>query len=264
MLFSPDHPRPSRRGNARPLNSGGTWCYTGEKAESFRVTLQTQDNGTWSWEIDDTADEETLEVAEALKEGGLILNLKSNSADILRWDMGVMFARSYVLQLSDNVKRSKEEALKKGICIGRAPLGYKRILNEKGEKAIIPDAETKAFVQHMFSEYASEVEEKKQLLNFVVQNLILEGGKLVYTLREPFSMIMRARECPSGWGQLDSNQRSRETRDLQVPVYYKFETNWMNKDETGKSIYTRNSYLNSSSSISSSTSNYGRIYGKFN
>jgi DNA invertase Pin-like site-specific DNA recombinase len=26
---------------------------------------------------------------------GLILNLKSNSSDILRWDMGVMFARSY-------------------------------------------------------------------------------------------------------------------------------------------------------------------------
>jgi site-specific DNA recombinase len=39
---------------------------------------------------------------------GLVLNLKSNSADILRWDMGVMFARSYVLQLSDNVKHSKE------------------------------------------------------------------------------------------------------------------------------------------------------------
>jgi len=63
------------------------------------------------------------------------------------------------------------------------------------------------------------------------------------------------------WGQLDSNQRSRKTRDLQVPVYYKPGTNWMNRDETGKSIYTKNSYLNSSSSISSSTSNYGRNYG---
>ena len=38
---------------------------------------------------------------------GLVLNLKSNSAEILRWDMGVMFARSYVLQLSDNIKRSR-------------------------------------------------------------------------------------------------------------------------------------------------------------
>jgi hypothetical protein len=50
---------------------------------------------------------------------------------------------------------------------------------------------------------SSEVGEKKQLLNFMVQNLVLKGGKLVYTLREPFLMIMKARECPSGWGQLD-------------------------------------------------------------
>jgi hypothetical protein len=34
----------------------------------------------------------------------LILNKNSNSTDILRWDMSVMFAKSYVLQLSDNVK----------------------------------------------------------------------------------------------------------------------------------------------------------------
>ena len=63
------------------------------------------------------------------------------------------------------------------------------------------------------------------------------------------------------WGQLDSNQRSRETRDLQVPVYYKPETNWMKRDKTENTIYTKNSYLNSSSSISASTSNYGRNYG---
>ncbi len=44
---------------------------------------------------------------------GLILNLRSNSSDILRWDVGVMFARSYVLQLSDNIKRSKEQAAKR-------------------------------------------------------------------------------------------------------------------------------------------------------
>ena len=72
---------------------------------------------------------------------GLVLNLKSNSSDILRWDMGVMFARSYVLQLSDNVKRSKEQAVKNGSWIGLAPLGYIHILDEKGEKNIVPDPE---------------------------------------------------------------------------------------------------------------------------
>ena len=86
---------------------------------------------------------------------GLILNLKSNSSDILRWDMGVMFARSYVLQLSDNVKRSKEESLKRGICIGRAPIGYLRILDEKGDKTLIPDPANKPLIQEMFEQYAT-------------------------------------------------------------------------------------------------------------
>ena len=36
----------------------------------------------------------------------LVLDKNSNSTDIMRWDMSVMFAKSYVLQLSDNVKRS--------------------------------------------------------------------------------------------------------------------------------------------------------------
>ena len=85
----------------------------------------------------------------------LILNLKSNSSDILRWDMGVMVARSYVLQLSDNVKRSKEESLKRGICIGRAPIGYLRILDEKGDKTLIPDPAIKPIIQEMFEQYAT-------------------------------------------------------------------------------------------------------------
>ena len=59
---------------------------------------------------------------------GLVLNVKSNSAQILCWDMGVMFARSYVLQLSDNVKRSKEQAVKIGNWIGLAPIGYIHVL----------------------------------------------------------------------------------------------------------------------------------------
>src|SRR5689334_10045908 len=71
----------------------------------------------------------------------LVLNLKSNSADLIRWDVGVMFARAYILQLSDNVKRSKEQAAKNGIWIGLAPIGYKHAIDDRGEKTIIPDPE---------------------------------------------------------------------------------------------------------------------------
>lgn len=80
----------------------------------------------------------------------LVLNLKSNSVDILRWDMGVMFARSYVLQLSDNVKRSKEQAVKSGSWIGLSPLGYIYILDEQGEKTIVPDPDRVPFIVKLF------------------------------------------------------------------------------------------------------------------
>ena len=84
----------------------------------------------------------------------LIINQKSNSSDILRWDMGVMFAKSYVLQMSDNIKRSKEESLKKGIWSGLAPFGYIHSTDSKG-KTIIPDPNVKYLIGHMFEQYAS-------------------------------------------------------------------------------------------------------------
>ena len=85
----------------------------------------------------------------------LIINQKSNSSDILRWDMGVMFAKSYVLQMSDNIKRSKEEALKKGIWVGLAPFGYLHTTNDNGDKTIISDPNLKYLIGHMFEQYAS-------------------------------------------------------------------------------------------------------------
>ncbi|MES2199108.1 MAG: recombinase family protein, partial [Chlamydiota bacterium] len=100
---------------------------------------------------------------------GLILNLKSNSSDILRWDMGVMFSRSYVLQLSDNVKRSKEQAAKNGTWIGLAPLGYKHTLNEAGEKTIIPDPEKAHFITKLFELYATGTYSLLKLKNEIAE-----------------------------------------------------------------------------------------------
>lgn len=85
----------------------------------------------------------------------LILNKDSNSADLLRWDMAVMFARSYVLQLSDNVKRKFEQKRRNGEWTGKAPIGYKNIGEEKGNKDIIPDTKTAHLIQKMFELYAT-------------------------------------------------------------------------------------------------------------
>ena len=61
---------------------------------------------------------------------GMILNSKSTSADIMRWDFSVMGAKAYVLQLSENVRRSTELKTKNGERCGVAPLGYENYVDE--------------------------------------------------------------------------------------------------------------------------------------
>jgi site-specific DNA recombinase len=54
---------------------------------------------------------------------------------------------------------------------------------------------------------SSEVDEKRQLLNFVFQNLKLEGKNLSIETCEPFTTLVDYKKYPKGWGKLDLNQR---------------------------------------------------------
>ena len=88
----------------------------------------------------------------------LHLHINSNSADLIRWDMGVMFARSYVLQLSDNVKRTFEQKRKNGEWTGGVKLGYLNVALDEGKrlrKDIIIDPEKEHLIRKMFELYAS-------------------------------------------------------------------------------------------------------------
>lgn len=87
----------------------------------------------------------------------LVINRKSNSADILRWDMGVMFAKSYVLQLSDNLKRKHDKMREDGEITGAPPIGYKSIYNDNPLRirriSVVPDDKAH-FIVRIFEEYA--------------------------------------------------------------------------------------------------------------
>ena len=55
---------------------------------------------------------------------GMIIGKGASSTDILRWDFSVMGAKSYVLNFSENVRRSLEYKRRNGERGGKAPLGY--------------------------------------------------------------------------------------------------------------------------------------------
>lgn len=86
----------------------------------------------------------------------LVIHKESNSSDILRWDMAVMFAKSYVLQLSDNVKRKQKHMLANGELIGKPPIGYESVYDEAGKRIdVVFDIKNAHLIKKMFELYAT-------------------------------------------------------------------------------------------------------------
>ncbi len=106
-----------------------------------------------SVEIDSLLKDDRIEV-HFYKEG-LILNRYSTSADILRWDMGILSAKMYVGALRDNVNRSMEYNWSLGKWQGFAPTGYLNTRDANNQKTVIIDPERGPLVKKMFEEYAT-------------------------------------------------------------------------------------------------------------
>ncbi len=99
----------------------------------------------------------------------LVLDKNSNSTDIIRWDMSVMFAKSYVLQLSDNVKRSLEQARKEGIRANLAPLGYLNVVDKQGNKDVVPDPDQRHLIIKMFELYVTGNHSFREITEMMIE-----------------------------------------------------------------------------------------------
>ncbi|MFH1712905.1 MAG: recombinase family protein [Candidatus Jacksonbacteria bacterium] len=85
----------------------------------------------------------------------LVIHKNSNSSEIQRWDLAVFVAKSFVLQISDNVKRTNELKIKKGEWCGKATIGYLNTADEQGNKDIEPDPLRAHFIPKIFEFYAT-------------------------------------------------------------------------------------------------------------
>lgn len=85
----------------------------------------------------------------------LVIHKNSNSSEIQRWDLAVFVAKSYVLQLGDNVKRTNSDKRKKWEWTGPAPLWYLNTTLENGIKDIILDPERYWIIARIFEMYAT-------------------------------------------------------------------------------------------------------------
>ena len=85
---------------------------------------------------------------------GMVIGKNSSSSDIMRWDFSVMGAKSYVLQLSENVRRSIDYKVKNGEMAGAAPTGYENYVNEHGKHSIRPKEPDATKVRSLFELYS--------------------------------------------------------------------------------------------------------------
>lgn len=83
----------------------------------------------------------------------MIIGKNASSSDIMRWDFSVMGAKSYVLQLSENVRRSLDYKVKNGELAGAAPTGYENFVDEHGKSSIRPNADAPK-VRELFEIYS--------------------------------------------------------------------------------------------------------------
>ena len=85
----------------------------------------------------------------------LILHKDSSGMDIMFWNMSVLMASSYVLQLADNVKRSMRYNLSQGKWQHLAPLGYINKQDKEGKSCIETDEARAKIIKKLFKEFAT-------------------------------------------------------------------------------------------------------------
>ena len=84
-----------------------------------------------------------------------VIHKDSASQERLMWSMGVIMAQSYIDSMRDNVKRSIEQKLRLGEWIGKAPIGYLNVRDERGRGNVIVDDDRAPLVKRLFETYAT-------------------------------------------------------------------------------------------------------------
>ncbi len=97
----------------------------------------------------------------------LIMHKGSRSQEKLNWGIRMLFAKNYIDNLSEEVKKGQKEKLSQGWLPTKPPLGYKTI-GEKGRKIHILDDKKAPLVKKMFKLYSTEnysLEKLTKLMN---------------------------------------------------------------------------------------------------
>lgn len=141
--------------------------------------------------IDDWLEKDEERQVHLVKDS-LILHKNSRSQEKLNWGVRLLFAKNYVDNLSEEVKKGQREKISQGWMPTKSPLGYKTI-GERGHKTHVIDEKIAPLVHKMFKLYATGEYSLKQLVEAMFEKGLRtkQGNKLVKSrmasiLTDPF------------------------------------------------------------------------------
>lgn len=190
--------------------------------------------------ISDTVDrfqrsfKETLELNPLLDNGqvelhfvanGLVLNQNSPASDRTMWNMCVLMAENYVLQLKDNTKRGLKQKIREGEYPSKAPVGYKNV-TINGKKTIVEDPEKAPFIRKMFELYSTGNYSLRNIADIFQEQGLRSERETYYSLnalckaiQNPFYygiMQVKGKEYPHVHGALISKELFDMCQDVRL------------------------------------------------
>ena len=103
--------------------------------------------------IDEWLEEDEERQVHLVKDS-LTLHKNSRSQEKLNWGIRILFAKNYIDNLSEEVKKGYKEKIEQGWMPHPPPIGYITV-GETGHKIHIPDESKAPFIKKMFSLYAT-------------------------------------------------------------------------------------------------------------
>ncbi len=141
--------------------------------------------------IDEWLEEDEERQVHLVKDS-LVLHKNSHSQEKLNWGIRILFAKNYIDNLSEEVRKGQKEKIAQGWLPTKPPLGYKTV-GEKGHKIHVIDESVAPLVRRMFEHYATGNYSLKRLTEMVHKEGLrtLAGKKIVKSrihqyLTDPF------------------------------------------------------------------------------
>lgn len=135
-----------------------------------------------------------------LVKDSLIMHRDSRSQEKLNWGIRILFAKNYIDNLSEEVKKGQKAKIEAGWLPTKPPYGYKTVGN-KGHKIHVIDKKVAPLIKQMFELYSSA----NYSLNSLVEKMYKEGLRSATGKKLGTSIMHRLLKDPFYYGKMRWN-----------------------------------------------------------